>query len=401
MPIEFAKSKKNVSAPAPAPVVSTPVVSESVATVPIVTPEDAKTVPPVPPVPPATSLPPSISSVMIRGRRGGKEEKAGKPSTDFDTLCADFAQRFRVSSKVDFIDSGSIGFNYIFGGGIPRGRIIELHSDAGLGKSTCVLCWCLRVCQSGGVAILIDVEKALNESLIFGVGLEPYYQKTFIVIKPDTFEQTESIIDSLLVSNRVPELVVVDSITAMLFDKIVSGDLKIEDAEPGWHSRLTGNFLGKYKAAFARANSSLVIVNQKRTKFDFRGSSHVKAAGGLALEFWPDIRVDISLASWIEETVDGVTRKIGADITAECVKNKITMPFIKTVISIFFGKGISNIRAFTFLLQEEGAVKQNKAFYYVDMNGLTTSCQGRRALEEWVIKNEAAVIDFLRAKERL
>jgi len=338
--------------------------------------------------------------VTIKGK-SGKRGSSKESSKDYDTLCQNFAERFTISSEVKMIDSGSIGFNYIFGGGIPRGRIIELHSDSGLGKTTCVLCWCLKVCQMGGVALYLDAEKALNESLIFGVGLEPYYKKSFTVLKVGTFAHTEDIMDSYLNCNRIPDIIVVDSVTSLLSEKIVSGELKIEEVEPGWHSRMSSSFLMKYKDAVARAGSSLVIVNQKRTKINFFGPSVVKAAGGVALEFYPDIRVDMSLASWIEEESGGVKRKIGADITAECPKNKVTMPFVKTIISVFFGRGISNIRAFTFLLQEEGAMTQNKSYYYIDMNGMKETCQGRRQVEEWVIKNEIAVIDFLKSKERL
>ena len=65
----------------------------------------------------------------------------------------------------------------------------------------------------------------------------------------------------------------------------------------------------------------------------------ISAAGGAATEFIPDIVIEMSPVK------GGQIKKgddvIGYDIAAQATKNKVTAPFVPTIISVIFGQGIS------------------------------------------------------------
>src|SRR5437868_1829788 len=64
--------------------------------------------------------------------------------------------------NVETIRSGSISLDLALGGGIPRGRIIEIYGPESSGKTTLSLHAVAEVQKAGGTAAYVDAEHALD-----------------------------------------------------------------------------------------------------------------------------------------------------------------------------------------------------------------------------------------------
>ena len=81
-------------------------------------------------------------------------------------------------------------------GGIPVGRLTEIHGDPSTGKSLLsymILADCVR---KGGTAVLIDTETSVNEDFMRMLGLEP--KKNLLYVPVNTVEEVFATIESIL-----------------------------------------------------------------------------------------------------------------------------------------------------------------------------------------------------------
>src|SRR6266566_4838168 len=64
--------------------------------------------------------------------------------------------------NVETIPSGSLSLDIALGGGIPKGRVIEIYGPEASGKTTVCLHAVAEVQKAGGTAAYIDAENALD-----------------------------------------------------------------------------------------------------------------------------------------------------------------------------------------------------------------------------------------------
>ena len=78
---------------------------------------------------------------------------------------------------VERMPSGSIGLDIALGGGIPRGRIIEIYGPESSGKTTLCLQIVAEAQKAGGVCAFIDMEHALDPEYASKIGAFPGRRK--------------------------------------------------------------------------------------------------------------------------------------------------------------------------------------------------------------------------------
>ena len=134
--------------------------------------------------------------------------------------------------EVDTIPTGSLGLDIALGvGGIPRGRVIEIFGPESSGKTTLTLHIIANTQKLGGVAAFIDAEHALDPSWAKRLGVR---LDDLLVSQPDTGEQALEIAEMLVRSNAV-DVVVVDSVAALVTKAELEGDMG--DAHVGLQGR--------------------------------------------------------------------------------------------------------------------------------------------------------------------
>lgn len=281
----------------------------------------------------------------------------------------------RGAVSVEAISTGSLTLDLALGiGGIPKGRVTELFGTESSGKSTLAYHMMAEAQHEDGVAAYIDAEHALDPSYAARCGVD---LDSLLVSQPDSAEQCLEICEYLVRSNAV-DIVVVDSVAAMVPKAEIDGDMG--DAHVGLQARLMSQALRKLTAAIGRSNTSVVFINQIREKIGVLWGNPETTPGGRALKFYSSVRLDLRRTESIKQA--GEIK--GSRVRARVVKNKVAPPFRLAEFDIMFNEGISKEGELVELGTEHGILKKSGSFYSF---GEIKLGQGRENVKQFFKEN--------------
>jgi recombination protein RecA len=285
--------------------------------------------------------------------------------------------------KIDVatFSTGSLGLDIALGGGIPKGRIIEVYGPESSGKTTLTLHAVAEIQKQGGTAAFIDAEHALDPAYAERIGVDV---ANLLVSQPDNGEQALEIVETLVRSNAV-DLIVIDSVAALVPQAEIEGDMG--DAHMGLQARLMSQALRKLTGVINKSKCTVIFINQLRMKIGVMFGNPETTTGGNALKFYASVRMDIRRISQIK-TADSV---IGNRVKVKVVKNKIAPPFREAEFDIMYNLGISKAGETLDLAVAKDIVGKSGAWF--EYNDAKIG-QGREAAKQYLLDNPKVLAEI-------
>ena len=295
------------------------------------------------------------------------------------------------NKKIEWIPSGDIIYDLVSGGGFPRKKITEIFGMEHSCKSSMVISGVAQTQKQGGVAVFLDFEQSFDAKFygkIFDLSVD---NKHVFVFQPTSIEEGAEIIDMIL-NDFTGDLdfLGLDSVDAMKPKAMIDSKLG-ESSAKGQHAQAMGKFVTKTLLLIKKFNCAVAYVNQMRaeitldkfkkgmgTGHGFKAKEDYTTTGGLALRYYSHIRMKTEYGGAddiIEQVIAGDGDKgktrIGNKIRIVNVKNKVSMPFLKS--ETYFGfpshlhqGGFDEGRAIISLLRNKGKIVQKGPKFVYD-----------------------------------
>jgi recombination protein RecA len=229
--------------------------------------------------------------------------------------------------------------HYVCGcGGLPVGRLTELFSEEGGGKSSLTLAALASAQREGGIAILSESEHGLDESRVKVFGVQP---DNLGLLQPDYMEQAVLQMEAAL--NAIPKgvgpnLLAWDSVAATQTKGEYEGGLD-GDAVVAERARLLSKACRILLPLASEKRTALLFVNQTREKIGVVFGDRTTTPGGKGVKFAASLRIQLFGGKSIK---DGV-QHTGKIITVMGVKNRFAPPYRKVRVRLDYATGFNDV----------------------------------------------------------
>lgn len=255
------------------------------------------------------------------------------------------------------VDSPNI--SWVLGGGIPKGRIIEVYGPESAGK-TSLACYLAGQVQKSSkfkdVVGFVDAEHAID----------PEYAKSFgwditksVLSQPDYGEQALDVAEQMIKSGVI-KFIVIDSVAALTPLAEMNGEM--EDQQMGAQARMMGKGLRKLQPLCGEHGCTILFINQIRMKIGVMYGNPETTPGGRALPFYSSIRLEI-------RKVEDILMKdnaIGLLSRVKAVKNKTAVPKRKKLVKIVFGQGFAVEEEYVDFAIENNIIEKSGSWFMVE-----------------------------------
>ena len=320
--------------------------------------------------------------------------------------------------------------NYMFYGGLPRGRIIEFAGEENGGKTTTALDICKNAqrlfnseyedmlsnekdnkkkqyLESRGPKKIVyaDCENTLDEdwALKLGVDVDDMY-----ILKPQS-QSAEDIFQMLLDMIETDEvgLVIIDSLGVMLSQQAYEKDMT-EKTYGGISMPLT-LFSKKAELLCTKYDCTIIGINQMRDDMNSPYGGRT-TTGGKAWKHNCSIRVMFAKGDFIDDKGDKLNRNCdepkGNKVMVSIVKTKVDKPDRKTgFYTLMYDYGIDEIADLVEVAMKYDIIHKSGAWFTIvdietgellcDEEGSEIKLQGQSNLVQFIKDNEV-VLDYLR-----
>lgn len=301
-----------------------------------------------------------------------------------------------------WISTGSTLLDFIIsnkrGGGIPFGRITEIHGLESSGKSLLAINIAANTQKMGGIVIYFDTEdRLLNKDFIVRMGLDP---RRFVITNPGTiegcFEQIESVIKRTrekFTAAEKPVTIIWDSLAATSPEAEIEGDYDPQ-SQVGIASKAMAKGLRKLTHVIGTECIALVLINQLKTNIKAMPFSDPYVTPyGKAVPFHASVRLRVSQGSKLKDEDGDV---IGLVCQVKTLKNSLGPPLRNVEFPIVFGMGIDDQQSWYKYLHDKGVIKKSRGFSSITIAGQDHSFEHdkwKQFLQDPAI--QSGVIDIL------
>lgn len=300
----------------------------------------------------------------------------------------DLTARFKKLIKYR-VSTGIVAFDIVTGGGIPSGRLTEFFGGESTAKSRLVAHIIAQVQRAGGIAVLNDTEKALDQGLVDLTGVD---LKKIIYPDPEKIKSVEDIYESLEKTIKVIRPKYPDKPVAFFWDSVAATpgkeDLEKELGrnEAGMRlAKLIGEGLRKYLGDIYSSQIILVFVNQIRDKMNVRFGDKTDTPGGRQVKFLASLRLGMKIIGSIrdKQTEEQVSTKLELLVR----KSKVCPPFGKVHFEMPVSASIDRYAGLLDYMRRHGEAtitSGNKYKFIGKDEPEWTKAEFPEAYEEWI-----------------
>lgn len=237
----------------------------------------------------------------------------------------------RWSTGIEALDN-------IIGGGIPKGRIIEIFGPESSGK-TSLAYWLMSLHKLG---LYIPIEGTYDESRALSMGV----RKGQMIVHRAQYGE-EAINDIIKFAKLGIPIICLDSVPACQPREDVEKVEKDSENEMrmGGTARLFSKTLPSIVHICEETGTSLILINQVRDKMQaMLFADKDDTPGGRAIKFYSSVRIKVARKAWIDvpnknPAVSAATEKIGIIMKAKVQKSKVSNPYGECEMPFLFDRG--------------------------------------------------------------
>lgn len=235
-------------------------------------------------------------------------------------------------TPIEWISTGILGLDAALGGGLPKGRVVEVHANFSVGKSSLCYAFIASYQKQGLICALVDTEFTFSSEYAkkFGVDIEK-----LILVHATTGEQAFEVMEKM--ARAGVNLIIVDSVSGLVPTAVAEAEHG--KAMMGGQARLISVGLMKVVGVLSRMGGTLVFVNQLRANITGGQYDPWTLPGGHSLKFYSSIMLDLKKTDKLKSG----ERIIGQEIKIVVKKNKCA-PTLgeECAVQLFFEQGISS-----------------------------------------------------------
>lgn len=225
-------------------------------------------------------------------------------------------------------------------GGLPVGRVSEVYSAEGMGKTSFIM-QTLASCQAhGGIAVLVETEHSADKDRLetFGVDIDE-----LVVFEPESLEQGFGQCGTFLEALPAgigPVYIAWDSLAATMVEEELKEGPDGKPSTPGVMARVMSQRLKRLLPLLASKRAHLQFVNQTRQKIGVMFGNPETTPGGNALKFYASIRFRIGSGTKIGDKTSG--DEIGRESKIKITKNRFGFPHREVSTRLIYTEGWDN-----------------------------------------------------------
>lgn len=301
------------------------------------------------------------------GRRSKESLVSGNESNNLDQLDKLWGEISEIISDINTQETSKRvslswpALNYLFGGGLNTGRIVEVYGAESSGKSLLSYVIGSDIQKEGRAVVYIDYEKTFSKNFAARFGLVTD-NSLFRLLQPEVGEDAFRIIEKSLSYDKVG-LIVVDSVSAMTPSEEFDADYT--DVQMGAQSRMMSKGLRKITAHLGSSDCIILFINQTRSKIGTLYGSPVTTSGGNALKFYASLRLEVHKSGSIPEKLEGKS-PLGFRQKIKVIKNKMGVPLRELVVSWYYKTGMDRVEQILDLADIYGLITKRGAHFELD-----------------------------------
>lgn len=254
--------------------------------------------------------------------------------------------------ETTWIPTGSIGLDMAIGGGLPRGRIVEIYGPNSSGKTTISLHAIAEAQKMGLKAAVVDMEHSLDLHYASNVGVQI---DKLVFSQPDYGEQALNTVKALAECGEIG-VILLDSMAACVPKSESDGD--IGDSNVGKQARMFSQAFRILTPILENTNTLLLMTNQLRMKIGVMFGSPETTACGEAAKFYASVRLDVR-KTILKDGEEAYANKT----VVKVVKNKVGLPYKKTEFEIAYGIGIDKAKEIIEIGSERNIIHKSGSWY--------------------------------------